>query len=133
MSLARSADLEARFSTPVETVRAFASALGRGDLEAAISCFAADSCFVTPDSTAVGGRGAIRGVLAQLISQRTKITIESSSSLFAGDIVFINQHWRIRVGGSPEAVYTRAVNPVLVLRRDEGNWKLAIAAPWSRQ
>lgn len=133
-SLAKSStDPVARFSTPVETVRAFASALRLGDLEAAIACFAADSCFVTPDSTAVRGRGAIRGVLAQLISQRTRITIESSSALFAGDVVFINQHWRIRVGGSPEAAYTQGVNPVLVLRRDEGSWKLAIAAPWSRQ
>lgn len=126
------ADAGTRFGTPVGTVRAFVGALGVGDLEAAIACFATDSCFVTPDATAVSGRGAIRGVLAQLIAQRTKISMEASSTLFAGDVVFVNQHWRIRLGASPEATYVQAVNPVLVLRREEGNWKLAIAAPWSR-
>lgn len=129
----RSADSKTRFSTPVETVRAFAGALGLGDLEAAIACFAADSCFVTPDATTVSGRGAIRGVLAQLIAQTTKISIESSSTLFAGDVVYVNQRWRINLGASSEATYAQAVIPILVLRREERDWKLAIAAPWGRR
>lgn len=129
----KTADPGARLSTPVETVRAFAGALGLGDLEAAMACFAADSCFVTPDSTTVSGRGAIRGVLAQLIAQTTKISIESSSTLFAGDVAFVNQHWQIRVGASADAAYLQPVNPVLVLRHEEGNWKLAVAAPWTRR
>ena len=129
----RAAERGARFSTPAETVRAFASALGLGDLEAAIACFAADSCFVTPDSTSVSGRGAIRGVLAQLIAQTTKISIESSSTLFAGDVAFVNQHWQIRVGASAHAAYLQPVSPVLVLRHEESDWKLAVAAPWTRR
>lgn len=123
----------ARFGTPVGTVRALAAALGVGDLEAAIACFATDSCLVTPDATTVSGRGAIRGVLAQLIAQATQISIESSSTLIAGNVVFVNQRWRISLGVSPDASYTQVVNPILVLRRVEGDWKLAIAAPWSRR
>jgi ketosteroid isomerase-like protein len=127
------ADPGTRFETPVGTVRAFAAALSVGDLEAAIACFATESCFVTPDATAVSGRGAIRGVLAQLIAQRAKISMEASSTLFAGDVVFVNQHWRIRLGATSGATYVQAVNPVLVLRREEDSWKLAIAAPWNRR
>lgn len=127
------AERGARFSTPVETVRAFAGALGLGDLEAAIACFATDSCFVTPDSTAVSGRGAIRGVIAQLIAQTTSISIESSSTLFAGDVAFVNQRWQIRVGASADAAYVQLVSPVLVLRDEGDSWKLAVAAPWTRR
>jgi len=121
------------FDTPVGTVHAFAAALNIGDLEAAIACFASDSCLVTPDATGVSGRGAIRGVLAQLIARTTKIAIESSSALFAGDVVFVNQQWRIRLGPSVETTYVQIVNPILVLRYEESAWKLAIAAPWSRR
>ncbi|MGN6274704.1 MAG: YybH family protein [Solirubrobacterales bacterium] len=116
----------------METVRAFVEALDRGDLGAAIACFATNSCFVTPDSTAVSGRGAIRSVLAQLIAQRTTIAIESSSTLVAGDVVFVNQRWRIRLGASPDGTYSQAVSPILVLCLERGDWRLSIAAPWSR-
>lgn len=133
-SLAKSlADPETRFSTPLETVRAFADALALGDLETCTACFACDSCFITPDATAVSGRGAIRSVLAQLIAKTTKISIESSSALFAGDVVYVNQRWQIRLGASPGAIYTQAVNPILVLRREESCWKFAIAAPWGQR
>lgn len=125
--------IRARFATPEATVRTFAAALRVGNLEAMTDCFTLDSCLVTPDATAVSGRGAVRGVLAQLVSQRAEIAIESSGTVTAGDLAFVSQRWRIGIGGSGEQAHIEEVAPVLILRQSESEWKLAIAAPWGRQ
>jgi ketosteroid isomerase-like protein len=114
---------------PEAVVRAFSSALRAGDLESASDYMAKDSCLVTPDATIVSGRGAIRGILAQLIAQRPEISIEPGTVLTAGDIAFVAQRWRLRLEASSPP-YVQDVNPILVLRREEGDWKLAITAPW---
>jgi ketosteroid isomerase-like protein len=123
----------ARFATPEATVRTFVAALREGRLGLALECFAEEACLVTPDATAISGRGAIGGILAQLISQRAGIAIESSgAALVAGDLAFVNQRWRIAVGQDGEQGYAEEVVPVLVLARTRSAWKLAIAAPWWR-
>jgi hypothetical protein len=43
----------------------FARALSRGNLAAALGCFAEDGCLLTPDATAVHGRERIRPLLLQ--------------------------------------------------------------------
>jgi ketosteroid isomerase-like protein len=135
--LARPADdlavAQAWFGTPEAAVRAFIWALASGDLEAATACLTSDSSLVTPDATSVSGRGAIRGVLAQLIAQQPEISIGPSSTLAAGDVAFVNQRWRIRLRASPDSSYVQVVSPILVLHRVDDDWKLAIAAPWVRQ
>jgi uncharacterized protein (TIGR02246 family) len=128
----QAAPLRARFATPEATVRTFAAALRAGNLEAMTDCFTLECCLVTPDATAVSGRGAVRGVLAQLVSQRAEIAIESSGAVTAGDLAFVNQRWRIAVGRGGEHAQVEEVVPVLVLRDEDSEWKLAIAAPWGR-
>jgi ketosteroid isomerase-like protein len=101
-------------------------------LGVALECFAAQSCLVTPDATAISGRGAIGEILTQLISQRAEIAIETSGALIAGDLAFVNQRWRIVVGRGGEQAHLQEVAPVLVLCRARSQWKFAIAAPWGR-
>lgn len=115
---------------PEAAARTFAECIGAGDLERASECLAQEASLVTPDATVVSGRGAIRGVLFQLIALRSKVKIELSSGLRAGDIAYVRQRWEIASAGLPGAPHVQAVEATLVLRRLGAEWKLVIAAPW---
>lgn len=116
--------------TPEEATRAFAASLTRGDLEGAARCFAKDACLVTPDATAVRGRQEIRSILHQLIAAGSRIEVQESSMVLAGEIAFGTERWVFTTPGSEGRAFTRALTPTMVLRRLEGAWKLAVAMPW---
>ena len=110
---------------------AFVGALSGGDLDGATACFTRDGCLITPDATAVYGRERIRPLLAQLIARGTEIEIEVSNVVTAGEVVLANERWRVCSGAQGEVPrIEQTLNPTLVLRLVEGEWKLAIAAPW---
>ena len=107
----------------------FVQALSLGDLDSATACFARDGCLITPDTTAVHGRDRIRPLLAQLVARRTEIKVEFSNVVGTGDVLLAQERWKVRSGvGGPRMEET--LNPTLVLRQIEAQWKLAIAAPW---
>lgn len=115
---------------PVKSCLSFAQAVSAGDLDRAATCFARDGCLITPDATAVHGREEIRAVLAQMVGLQTEIEVELSSTLAAGEVILTSQRWRIRSGEQGERRLEQTANAVLVLRQIEGEWKLAIVAPW---
>jgi len=118
--------------TPQESTRAFATSISRGELDAAAYCFAKDACLVTPDATAVRGRDEIRPILHQLIVLGSRIEVQESSILLAGEVALGSERWVVTSPGSEGGPFTRALTPMLVLRRLEGVWKLAVALPWYR-
>jgi ketosteroid isomerase-like protein len=118
--------------TPKESSRAFATSITRGDLDAAAYCFAKDACLVTPDATAVRGRDEIRPILHQLIVLGSRIDVQESSVLLAGEVAFGSERWVVTSPGSEGGPFTRALTPLLVLRQLEDVWKLAVALPWWR-
>lgn len=118
--------------TPEQVTRAFADSVTRGDLEAAAACFAKDACLVTPDATTVRGREDIRPILHQLIVSGSRIEVQESSMLLAGEIAFGTERWLLTVPGSEGRAFTRLLVPTMVLRRIESIWKLAVALPWGR-
>lgn len=118
--------------TPQESTRAFASSISRGDLDAAACCFAKDACLVTPDATAVRGRDEIRPILHQLIVLGSRIEVEESSVLLAGEVALGTERWVVTSPGSEGGSFTRPLTPMVVLQQLEGVWKLAVALPWWR-
>lgn len=122
----------ATIATPEGVTRAFADSVTRGDLEAAARCFAKDACLVTPDATTVRGREDIRPILHQLIALGSRIEVQESSMLLAGEVAFGTERWSITTPGSGGEPFTRSLTPAMVLRRLEGTWKLAVAMPWRR-
>lgn len=118
--------------TPQESSRAFAASISRGDLDAAAHCFAKDACLVTPDATAVRGRDEIRPILHQLIVLESRIEVQESSILTAGEVALGTERWLVTSPGSEGSPFTRALSPMLVLRQLEDVWKLAVALPWWR-
>jgi ketosteroid isomerase-like protein len=117
---------------PQESTRAFATSISRGDLDAAALCFAKDACLVTPDATAVRGREEIRPILHQLIVLESRIEVEESSILLAGEVALGTERWTVTSPGSEGGSFTRSLTPMVVLRQLEDVWKLAVALPWWR-
>lgn len=108
----------------------FVQSLSLGDLDSATACFARDGCLITPDATAIHGRDRIRPVLAQLIDRHTEVKVELSNLVGAEDVVLAHERWRIRSGGEETPRIEQILNPTLVLRLIESQWKLVVAAPW---
>ncbi len=120
----------AAFPAPQEVSRAFARELSSGRLGAAASFFASDAYFVTPDATAIRGRGGIRAILAQLIGCRVQLRVASQSMHTAGHMALCNERWTFNYNRSDAAPFARASDSTVLLRREERTWKLLIAAPW---
>ena len=116
--------------TPRQSTAAFARAINAADLDAATHCFAKDACLITPDATTIRGREGIRPILAQLIARESRIEVQASSLLLAGEVALGSERWVIRSAGAQGAVFAQASNPTMVLPLLEGAWKLVIAAPW---
>ena len=108
----------------------FCNAINRGDLEAACACSTRDAYLITPDITAVRGRGAIREVLAQMINAGLQVSIEESGLLAAGSVAVAHDAWRIRSRAADGSSLRRDSRPTLVLQQIESQWKFAFAAPW---
>lgn len=119
--------------TPHESSRAFAASITRGDLDAATSCFAKDACLLTPDATVVRGRDEIRTILRQLIASGSRIEVQESSVVLAGEVALGNERWVVTSVGSEGEPFSRTLTPTIVLRQLEGVWKLAVAMPWDRR
>lgn len=117
-------------ATPERTPLLLAAAISAGQLEVATRYFTRDACLVAPGATAIHGRDEIRALLAQLIDRRSRIEVVLSTCLLAGDVAFVRQQWTLASRGPADSSYTENLEPMLVLRRPEGSWKLAIAMPW---
>jgi ketosteroid isomerase-like protein len=108
----------------------FPTHLNAGRLDAATACFARDACLLTRDATAIHSRERIRPLLAQLISRRAQIAVETSNALIAGDVAFARERWTIAIDGVEGSRFEQLSEPDLILHRIEGKWKLALLAPW---
>jgi ketosteroid isomerase-like protein len=115
---------------PQDTTRAFADSISRGDLDAATNCFTKDACLLTPDATAIRGREEIRPILHQLIVIGSRIEVQESSVVRAGEVALATELWIITSAASEGGIFTRGLTPTVVLRQIEGAWKLAVATPW---
>ena len=122
---------KSNFDSPEQTVRVFAAALGRGDLDVAIACFARDGCFLTPDATAVLGRDDIRPILAQMLAGCRAVRVETRGLLTAGETALGSERWTLGSNGPDGEPFERTSTSLVVLAKIEGDWKLTILAPWA--
>ena len=118
---------------PEQSSRVFAASISRGDLDAATSCFAKDACLLTPDATVVRGRDEIRTILRQMIASGSRIEVQESSVVLAGEVALGTERWVVTSAGSEGEPFSRTLTPTMVMRQVEGFWKLAVAMPWGRR
>ena len=117
-------------ATPRLACEALTRAINEGDPDAALECFAPGGCLVGPDGTAAQGEHALRSSLTQLIEAGAHVEIELRGVLVAGDLALAHERWQISYEGVPDSRLSQAHCPSLVMRLIEGEWRIAIAAPW---
>jgi len=116
--------------SPQALTRAFAAALSSAELDRALSLFAEDGCFVTPDATAVRGSQGIRAILSQLIASRVQLRVELKGTRMAGSMALCEECWVFTRARENAAPFVQASDSTVLLRRSSGAWRLLIAAPW---
>jgi uncharacterized protein (TIGR02246 family) len=127
---AAAAEPAAEPTRPDNALASFTAALSGGDLHGAAACFTREGCLITPDGTAIHGRLDIAGVLAQLIASRTEIEIDRVVVRRAGDVALASGHLTMRSDGPEGTRFVQACDPMMVIHRVDGTWKLAVIAPW---
>lgn len=119
-------------ATPRLACEALARAINQGDLEGALSCFAPGAALVWSDGSTAQGEHAIRARLHELTGAGAEVRIELRGVLVAEDLALAHERWQISCAGVPDPRLAHSPCPSLVMRLLEGEWKLAIAAPWGQ-
>jgi ketosteroid isomerase-like protein len=117
-------------ATPRLACEALSRAINGADLEAALGCFSPGAAMVGADGSLSEGEAALRHRLGELIAHRAWVQIELYGVIVAADIALAHERWQISYGGRLDSSAARAPGPTMVLRLTEGEWKVAIAAPW---
>lgn len=116
--------------TPEQASLAFVQAINGGNLDGAVSCFAEDARFLTPDGTVIHGRSQIRGVLDQLLALRIRIKVETRRMLIVGDTALGSERWTTRFQRPDGSSYQQVSVSTVVFGRADDGWELLINAPW---
>jgi ketosteroid isomerase-like protein len=115
---------------PQKVTCAFAKALSAAELDRAISLFADDGCFVTPDATTVYGRHGVRAILAQLIAGHAQLRVAPKSLHIAGSMALCSERWVFTYACKDVSPFTQAAGSTVLLRRSNRVWELLFVAPW---
>ena len=117
-------------TAPHLTLEAFSAALGNRDAEQAAACFCRDARLITADRTTVSGRAEIAPVLAQLIDAQAEFDFSLATLHTAGEVALLRGRCPMRSKGPDLFWLTQTSDLTVVLQAIEGDWKLAIFAPW---
>lgn len=121
-----------RLLTPGAALDALTAALAAADLDLAAACFAREARLLTPDGTTVAGRRHIAAVLDQLIACQTELDLGQPVLVCSADVALASGQCTMRSKGPDLFWITQKSELTAVLRLIEGDWKLAIFAPWGR-
>jgi ketosteroid isomerase-like protein len=116
--------------SPAATLDALTAALRERDLGALASCFCRDARLLTADRTVVSGRKEIALLLAQLIDAESTLELSSPSLLATDHVALLRARCATRTKGPDLFWLSHSTDLTAVLRLVEGDWKLAVLAPW---
>jgi uncharacterized protein (TIGR02246 family) len=113
--------------SPSELPAAFADAVNRGDLDAAVDLWSPDAVMVSASGEPIEGLGAVRGALQALIGSGVKIRIEVASMHASAGVALASGTLTIT---SPDGFSQSSDSVVAYERGEDGGWRIAIDAPW---
>jgi uncharacterized protein (TIGR02246 family) len=117
--------------TPEQLSAAFAAALGRGDIDAALEMWSEDAAIVDPNGEPVRGRAAIGAALRGLIDNGARVEIELTRTIAAGDVAVGVGTLTLSGNGHDGSRYRQRSSSTVIYRRGEdGRWRIALDAPW---
>jgi uncharacterized protein (TIGR02246 family) len=117
-------------NVPQDVTCAFAQAISAAEPDRALSFFAEDGCFVTPDATAVTGSQGIRAILVQLTGGQVQLQVELKGVQSARGMAICNERWTFTYARKDADPFTQVSDSTVLLCHSNGVWKLLIAAPW---
>lgn len=130
--------------SPAATVRTFVAAMNRGDLDAALDCYAPDAVFVAEPGQALRDRSAIREALGGMLSMQPTLVTATACVFESGDMALYHGAWTM-IGSGPEHqeeheeehedIHMKTVRmegrSSDVLRRfPDGRWMIVVDNPW---
>ncbi len=109
----------------------FAAAINDGDLDAALDLWLQDASLLQADGTSLRGREAIAPALQALIDNRIGFEVELTRVFLAGDVALgVGTLTMSGSNGHGDAFRHRSSSAVVYLRGPDGDWRIAIDAPW---
>lgn len=127
--------------SPAATVRTFVAAMNRGDLDAALDCYAPDAVFVAEPGKVLHDRSAIREALGGMLSMQPTLVTATACVFESGDTALYHGAWTM-TGSGPEHedaehedIHMKTVRmegrSSDVLRRfPDGRWMIVVDNPW---
>src|SRR5260370_29789042 len=102
-------------ATPEAIVWDFTQAPSGGDHQAAIACFAADGCLITPDGTAVAGVDRIVEILVQMTAARSRFQFGPPRIIRAGEVALCSQRWTVSFTAAANSLFEQRFDSTMVL------------------
>ena len=115
--------------SPEAVAQAFEAAINAGDLDAALALWHDDAVFVGAGAAPIEGKQAVRGVLATLIDNRTRVRIETTRTYIAGPTAVRTGRLKLSGTGGGGKAFELATDYVTVYAKDEDGWRIVIDAP----
>ena len=117
--------------SPEEVIELFASALGRGDVDGAMTLYEREATLAPRPGEQVTGLDAIRAALEQFAALKPTLTGDITKVLTADGVALVMNRWRLsgtQPDGTPVEMNGHSAD---VLRRDgDGGWRILIDDPW---
>ncbi len=117
--------------SPAALSSAFATAINARDVEGALALWIEDAAILRPDGQAVRGREAIGAALHALVDNGASIEIEVTELHAAGDVAMALGTLTLSGSDAEGNTYSQQSQSVVIYTRgNDGNWRVAIDAPW---
>ncbi len=115
---------------PERLAHAFAAAITRRDVPAALALWREDAAIIAADGSLVRGREAIGAALEALVRNGADVSVQVARVFEAGGIALATGTLTLS-GSTEDGPFEQQSSSMVVYTRDEdGRWRIAIDAPW---
>lgn len=111
---------------------ALLKAFNAGDVDAIVSCYEPQACFVLRSGHSVRGAAELREMFRATFSYKPDLELDVRKIISAGDdLALVVVEWRSKtVSSSGEAKVWAGTAADIVRRQPDGTWKLALDIPY---
>jgi uncharacterized protein (TIGR02246 family) len=117
-----------REPSPADVYPALLGAFNAGDIEAILTCYEAEACFVTKSGREAHGADELRKLYRAMLARKPSMDLDVRRIIAAGnDLALVIVDWSYRtVAASGEIEALSGVATDVVRRQADGPWKLVL-------
>jgi uncharacterized protein (TIGR02246 family) len=117
--------------TPQEVMRQLIAAFNAGDVDAALALYHPEATVVFERGRPATGLAAIREVMEKFLGSQPRLAIEAHATIESDDVALHCTRWSLtRIGANDVPEHSTGRGAVVLRRRDDGSWAVAIENPW---